>query len=316
LNVSCAPTAGIAPSPAIPLGFTLDTTGNVIVGDSYNHLTFFYAQAFYKNVASYNTQPIAPGMLIVLGRLGQGFSYPSAPNQGLTSAAAQTLPWPTTLGDVNVSVNGTAAPIFYTGNNCVGNVGAICIQVPFEAPTSGYANFVVSQASTGAILGVGQFAMAKASPAFFTANQSGSGQVAAVNLDTTNTLNGPNNPIAPGKTLELCLTGYGQAPGAPADGAAPTATASTGSDPTIYIDGIPVTSIGYSGLGCGYPGLWQINLTVPSSASASPNPNAANSIVLSYLGIPSHFGGNSQSATDGTPGPDVIITTTIFVGHP
>ena len=184
----------------------------------------------------------------------------------ITDASAQVYPWPTTLGNVNVTVNGTPAPIYATNST----YGAIYFQVPSSAPTSGTATFIVTNATTQEILAVGQFQMAKTSPGFFTANSQGFGQVAALNLtpnsDGAYSLNGPAHPVARGANLDICLTGYGQAAGSPPDGSPPSAAASTNLNPTIVIDGIQLTSaqILYSGLGCGFPGGWQINLIVPS----------------------------------------------------
>jgi uncharacterized protein (TIGR03437 family) len=308
-TISCAPTAGVSTAPALPIGVALDSSGNVIVGDTFNRLTLFFGEAFYKNGASYSAQtPLAPGMLLILGRLGLPFS--------IGAGAAQSLPWPTTLANVQVTVtwpggptNGTLAPIFATN----ASFGAIYFQVPGEAPTSGSATFIVTNATTNAILGVGQFQMAKADPAFLTANESGSGPVAALNVSSSGvfSVNTAANPAPRGSTIVLYLTGQGQVSGGPpTDGAAPPALM-TPVLPTLLIDAIPVTP-GYSGLGGGYPGLWQINATVPQGAV----PNSANSVALSYLGFGSTIAGNPLSGSDGTPGPDVHpILTTIWVGN-
>jgi uncharacterized protein (TIGR03437 family) len=306
---SCSPTAQIGTAPAAPLGLTVDGSGNIIVGDNFNHVTLFFAQVFYKNAASFTAyEGLAPGMLAVLGRLGKAMS--------ISSSSAQTLPWQTTMADLNLTVSwpggpaaGTPAPIFATDST----YGSIYFQVPGAAPTSGTANYVVTEASTGAILGAGQFPMAKADPAFFTHSQNGLGPVAALNYVSASniTVNTAANPVARGGTIVLCLTGQGVVSGGPAqDGAVPP-TLSTPVLPTLVINGAEA-SVGYSGLGCGYPGLWQINATVPMTAV----PNSQNTIGLLYLGYPSTIGGNPNSAPDGTPGPDQKpITTTIWVGN-
>lgn len=308
-TISCAPTSGVSTSPAAVTGLTLDSSGNVIVGDTFNRLTLFFGEAFYKNAASYSAQtPLAPGMLLILGRLGLPFS--------IGAGAAQSLPWPTTLANVQVTmtwsggpVNGIQSPIFATN----ASFGAIYFQVPGEAPTSGSATFIVTNATTNAILGVGEFQMAKAAPAFLTSNETGTGAVAALNVSSAGvfSVNTASNPAPRGSTIVLYLTGQGQVSGGPpTDGAAPPALM-TPVLPTLIIDAIPVTP-GYSGLGGGYPGLWQINATVPQGAV----PNSANSVALSYLGFGSTIGGNPLSGSDGTPGPDVHpILTTIWVGN-
>ncbi len=304
---TCAPTATLSTSPAAPIGLTLDISGNVIVGDSFNHMTLFFPQAFFKNGASYAAyQGMVPGELAILGRLGLQFP--------IADGAAQTLPWPTTLSDLNLTVTwpggpaaGTPAPIFATTST----YGAIYFQVPGAAPTSGKSTIVVTQASTGAVLGVGQFQMTKTNPGFFSHDQSGTGLVAALNFPS-GTLNSAANPVPRGGTIILCLTGQGQVSGGPApDGAAPQALM-TPVLPQVFING-DVATVGYSGLGFGYPGLWQINVTVPLTG---PIPNSLNLVDVIYLSVGSTFGGNTNSGLDFTPGPDIHpITTQIWVGN-
>jgi uncharacterized protein (TIGR03437 family) len=292
--ISCTATA-LLYTNAAPLGLALDASDNVIVGDSANRVTFYFAEAFFRNAANYNIEGLAPGTLAILGRLGLPMS--------IKDGAASSLPWPTTLSDLNIAVNGTSAPIFATNSA----YGAISFQVPQSAPTSGTANFIVTQVSTGAVLGVGSFQMAKANPGFFTVNQAGTGAVIALNL-VDNTLNSAANQVARGANITFCLTGAGQVPGAPADGAAPVGAIPTPVLPSVLAIGtVQLTNaqILYSGLGCGYPGLWQINATVPLAVA----PGTAT-VALSYNGVASNIGGTTSS--DGiTPGPDThpIITT-------
>jgi uncharacterized protein (TIGR03437 family) len=296
--VTCSATAQISTAPASPIGLALDVTGNVIVGDTFNHLTLFFAQAFVKNAATFSAYAgLAPGMLAALGRGGLQFNIPDAPTPA--------PPWPFTLSDLNITVNGTLAPIFATNNN----YGAVYFQVPSNAPTSGTANFVVTQVSTGAVLGVGQFQMAKADPGFFTSSQNGLGQVAAINDDGT--VNSPANPVSRSGThyISFYLTGQGVVPGGPPDGQGASGAVNTPVHPTVIMNSVqlPDSMILYSGLAPGFPGLWQLNLMVPSTV-----PPASNiEITLLMDDIPANVGGNSQTYANGLPGPDVqkILTT-------
>jgi uncharacterized protein (TIGR03437 family) len=296
--INCAVTAVLF-SNAAPLGLAIDGSGNVIVGDSANRVTFYFAQAFIRNVASYNTQPVAPGMLAVLGRYGLPMTI-----QGANSS---TNPWPTTLGDLNVTVNGTKAPIFRTDNV----YGAIYFQVPSNAPISGTANFIVTQFSTGAVICVGTFQMSKTNPAFFTANASGIGPVAATLADGS-----PNtaaNPVNRGAVITFYLTGQGVVANSPADGLYVGGNFPTPVFPTLVIGTTIMTDassgILYSGLGA-FAGGWQINATIPMAAV----PNSSVRVALSYLNVPSTIQGTNSS--DGfSPGPDNTQTsTTIYVG--
>jgi uncharacterized protein (TIGR03437 family) len=290
--ISCTATA-LLYTNAAPLGLALDAFDNVIVGDAANRVTFYFAQAFFRNISNFNTQPLAPGMLAALGRLGLPMS--------IKDGAAQTNPWPTTLADLNVTVNGTLAPIYQT----LSAYGAIYFQVPYETPTSGTANYIVTQYSTGAVLAVGQFQMAQANPGFFTISANGLGPVAATD-GSGNPINAAN-PVARGSTVTFYLTGLGNVPGAPQDGYAPTSAANAPTAPFLVIDGVQAT-VSYSGPGA-FAGGWQINATVPMAAA----PGVLNPVALTYLGIRSNIGGTTLP--DGiTPGPDVIpISTTLYV---
>jgi uncharacterized protein (TIGR03437 family) len=275
----------------------VDASGNVIVGDVSNRITFYFAQAFYRNAATFSAQqPLAPGMLAILGRLGLPMS--------LTSGAASAYPFPTTLSGLSLTVNGVPAPLFAVNSS----YGAIYFQVPYETPTSGSANFIVTQVSTGAVLAVGTFPLATADPGFFTSNSQGTALVAAQNSDgSTNTA---ANPAARGSYITLYLTGAGPVAGA-VDGEVSSGLMTTG-QLVVAINGTQLTSgqVLYSGLGA-FPGGWQINATIPTTV-----PPGTVSIIVDYQGIPSNIGGTT--ASDGiTPGPDVKLTgaaiTTIVV---
>ncbi len=293
---SCQATAQLA--SYAPLGLAIDGSGNVIVGDLSHRITFYYPQAFYKNAATYSAQvPLAPGMLAILGRAGTIFPIGDAPTQA--------APWPKTLSGLTVTVNGTPAPIFTT----ISSYGAIYIQVPANAPTSGLASFIVSNAA-GAVIGVGQFQMAPSDPGFFTASSNGLGQVAAINQDGT--VNGPSNQISRSGTqvISFYLTGAGVIPGGPADGVGAPGAVNTAARPTVFMNftQLPDSAITYSGLAPGFPGLWQLNVQVPNTVP----PQAAVSVILIMNDIVSNTGGNTQTYADGTPGPDIPHISTTF----
>jgi uncharacterized protein (TIGR03437 family) len=247
----------------LPLGLTLDPASNVIVADAYNRVTFYYALLAYQNAANFNSNPLAPGMIALLYRFGSSFGTPDYP-----SATAPTLPWPPVLSDIQVLVNNLPAPI-YSLNPAA---GFIAFQVPFEAPTSGNATFIVTHQSTGEILATASIQMAQQNPGFLTRGPGGSGQVAAFNV-ADGSINSPANPVARGQSIAFCLTGQGPVPGAPPDGAAPATALSTPSVPVVFTSAgqLDASDVLYSGLGCGYPGLWQINVMVPNSVAPGTN---------------------------------------------
>ena len=253
-------------SAAGPLAVALDPFDNVIVGDIANRLTFYFAQMYYRHQATYaagvagSPVNLTPGMLALLARYGSDFSFTPIGNQG--------LPWPTTgLNDVQVLVNGTPAPIFRLDQ------AVIYFQVPMSAPSSGTADFVVLKPSTGQILAAATFGMQQAAPGIFTANAQGTGQAAAqnINSDGSITLNNSANPVARGNFITLWLTGAGFIPNVPADGTAPGAAIPTPVVPKVFFNGLAASNVQYSGLSPNLPGLWQINVQVPTTVPPGNN---------------------------------------------
>jgi uncharacterized protein (TIGR03437 family) len=269
-----------------PLALTLDAAGNPVVLEAANRVSFYYAALLQQNVANYNSAAVAPGQLTVLYRAGLAFS-------NATPASATSLPWPTTLGGLQVLVNGVAAPLFAVTQ------GNVYFQVPTTSaiPQSGTANFVVMNATTGEIIAAGTFNMTQFNPGFFTSNAEGTGQVAAYNV-ADSTINGPGNGVSPGQYIAFCLTGGGVFTGGPnpppADGAAPD-TAATAMPPVIeaapFNGAAPASDIQYSGAGCGFPGGWQINFLVTAASQNTQGfAPGANLIVLTINGVPSSIG--------------------------
>ncbi len=302
-QLSCASTAQL--SSSLPLGLAVDASGNLIAGEGTNRVVFYFAHAFYKSAANFTAyQPLAPGMLAVLGRAGFAMT--------LADTVVPPAPWPLTLGDINVTVNGTPAPVFLT----LGSFGAVYFQVPSNAPTSGTADFVVSVASTGQILAVGTFTMAKSDPGFFTASANGLGLVAALNDGTT--VNGPTNKVSRDGShfVSFFLTGQGVVNNPPPDGQGSSGPLDTPVKPDVYINGThldPSTQVLYSGLAPGEPGVWQINAMIPNSVPPSSSTGGFTSVLIVMNGVPSNYGGNISLYTDGTPQPDVHPISTFII---
>jgi uncharacterized protein (TIGR03437 family) len=284
-----------------PLALALDTFDNLVVADETNRVNFFFPAMFYRNAANYTSGTpgscttstnLTPGMLALLGRYGESaqdvFSFTAAPTQ--------PLPWPTTgLNGVQVMVDGVAAPVFGLGTT------AVYFQVPNETPSSGTADFVVQNPSTGQILAAANFNLQAAAPGIFTVNQAGTGQAAATLSDGS--VNSASNQVARGSTITLWLTGSGYIPNI-MDGVAPGAAISTPTPPQVFFNAIQATNIQYSGVSPQYPGLWQINVTVPS------NVPPGNNVPVLVLGSTSDYASNcvGSNASVG-PGPDQVSTS-------
>jgi uncharacterized protein (TIGR03437 family) len=105
-------------------------------------------------------------------------------------------------------------------------------------------------------------------PAFF---EIGGGNVAA--LDSNNQVIGTSNPARQGQTVQLYLNGLGPVNNQPASGdPAPSSPLATCiSAPSVSIGGQTATS-SFCGLAPGFPGLYQINATVPTGLTPGSQP--------------------------------------------
>ena len=210
------------------------------------------AQVTVSNGASFRTdQPVTAGSWAVA--LGD-FS-------GVSAQTAQALPLGNNLGGVSITVDGQDAPIYYVS----------ATQVNFLIPgavTVGLKNVVITYPG-GTINGTVQ--VANAGPGLFVDfTDSGtpiSGRI--VNAQQGAVINGPSTPAIRGEVVSIYGTGPGAFDRQVDDGAAPgTPSANTVSTPQVQIAGVQVP-VSFSGLNSLAPGLWQINVTIPSDLPAT-----------------------------------------------
>ncbi len=313
------------------LALALDPWDNVIVADGSNRVSFYFPELFYRNAASYSAglggqggAGPTPTMLAEIHPLGNclptpcpNFSFPASYSG---TAVNSNPPWPTTYtnggANVQLTVNGYPAPVFRVDAPPYNS--GVLVEIPNEAPSSGPANFVLSNPVTGQIYAVATYTMQPASPGIFTTNAEGTGYAAANSLDANgnalgNGINSASNPVPPGGIIGLWLTGAGNVPGLPADGIAPGSAVYTPVVPIVYINGTPAKVLG-SAMSPQFPGLWQINVVVP--ASVVPTSVSPISVYVQLDGFNSTIGGQG---TDANPGPDQALTvpngliTTIYV---
>ena len=263
------PLANTSLTSVVPLAVALDPFGNPVpVEGGAQRVAFFYPSIdfsanaggvparFSGNAANYLDR-FAPGMLASI------FAFPSS-RFGDQTATFDSLPNPlpitTTLGDVQVLVNGVPAPLLFVSPT------QINLQIPYETPVGTVPQEIrIVRASTGQILASTLFRVDPVSPGLFTANGTGAGQLAAVNQDGT-----PNNgshPAKAGTFISLFGTGIGAVDGAPPDGEPAKALAPTSLQTRVFInDGfVPDSDVQYSGLAPGFVGVWQINVKVPAN---------------------------------------------------
>ena len=175
-----------------------------------------------------------------------------------TLQTASTIPFPTTLGGVQVLINNIPAPIYYVSST---QVSAI---VPFEITTPVAQIQVVNNQSSSNV--VTELVNAT-TPGIFTIPSGGIGYAAAEHADFS--LVSPSSPAKAGETIAVFVTGLGDVFPSIADGTAGV-FGSTANTITSFVSGTPAT-VAYAGLAPGLVGLYQLNVQIPSGLTAGDN---------------------------------------------
>jgi uncharacterized protein (TIGR03437 family) len=193
--------------------------------------------------------PISPGEFVAL--FGTGLA---------PSAQTASPPYPASLNGVSVLINGAPAPIrsvSATQINCL---------VPYST-TGTTATIVVQNGNTNSNAVTAPLALT--TPSVFTLNQSGTGAGAILHANYTPV--SATSPATSGETVLVFLTGMGAVDPPVSDGAAgPAGTLNlTTASPLNVIVGGEKSTVVFSGLAPGYPGLYQLNVTLPPYFPAS-----------------------------------------------
>jgi uncharacterized protein (TIGR03437 family) len=222
------------------------------------------------NAAFVNGQAVAAGSIAAV--FGSQLST-SAP------ANASGFPLPTTLGGLQVLVNGNAVPLFYA------NASQVDIQVPFEAPTG---QVLVQVLQNGQPSNRVSATVDSVAPRLFALGQlpaspDGNPYGAVFNSDSTLALPfnlvGGSHPAHPGDILTIYALGLGPvsppvATGAPAPAVAPLAV-TTNAVQVMYASGSSgsvTASPLYSGLAPFFAGLYQIDVLLPQNTPSGNVP--------------------------------------------
>jgi uncharacterized protein (TIGR03437 family) len=223
---------------------------------------FILPQSIF-NAASYApiTNPVSPGEFVTI--YGAGLSA--------VSQSASSLPLPKTLGNVQVTVNGVAAPLDYVSPTQINLI------IPYET-TAPYATFQVTNnkvASNQVTIYTNLTA-----PGVFTVTNNGGtfpigiGPAAVTHLNYS--LVTQANPAVAGETLVLYLTGLGAVTPPVVDGAAGSSNPVSNSNESASIgidlfdqNGVDTdATVSYAGLAPGLAGVYQINFVVPSGVAS------------------------------------------------
>ena len=172
-------------------------------------------------------------------------------------AIAPGLPLPTSLGNVQVSVNGTAAPLYYVSS------GLIVFQMPYSVAPGP----VLVQAKANGVAGSSaSITVQQAAPSLLTY---GANRAVVQNQDYT--VNGPGNCVAPGSYLTAYLIGSGPLDNpVPAGAAAPQAPLSRETLATTALLGSVTAPVSFAGLTPGSVGLVQVNFQAPNLSGDLP----------------------------------------------
>jgi uncharacterized protein (TIGR03437 family) len=206
---------------------------------------FLHPQGIYSS-ASFAPAgaPVSPGQFVTM--FGSGF--PTA------SAKASTFPFPTTLGTVQVSVNGTPAPVYAVSSTQISAV------VP-NGVTGSTATFVVTVGGTKS--NAVDVPLAPTAPGVFSLPSNGLGDGAILHADYSVVNMG--NPALPGEILQVFLTGLGATTPQVNDGAAAPAKplAKVNAPVAVYVGGVLSPQIQFQGLTPGLASLYQLNVQIP-----------------------------------------------------
>lgn len=232
------------------------------------------AASFAKNAQGFGT-PVAPGSIVAI--------FGNFP--GATTASASSIPYPTNLGNITVTFNGTPAPLQATAPS--GAYPFVTAQVPFEVQGSSTAQVVVSvndQSSLPATVTI-----VPSAPGIFTIPPTGQGNAvlvfsaadgtATIAAPTGANLGLPTAPIPRGTKAFFYATGLGSLTPPIADGVGGIdgTTHEAVMMPVVTVGGISA-EVDYWGPS-GYPGVYQINVVVPLNA---PTGDGIPLVVTSY----------------------------------
>jgi uncharacterized protein (TIGR03437 family) len=217
------------------------------------------------NAAS-STGPIAPGSYVsIYGTNLVDTDYlinPSGDGPTLTTANDLPLVIDGTTVSFDVPSAGISVPGYLT---FVGPL-QVNVQVPWELAGQSSVQMKVTVDDNYLFGNVVTVPVAQYTPSFFV----GAGTIAAQDAITGAQILA-SNPAHAGEILALYANGLGPVTNAPASGApAPGGTnlAATTTQPVVMIGG-QQAQVAFSGLAPGFPGLYQINATVPSGLTGN-----------------------------------------------
>ena len=282
VNVSVNP-SGLAANTyigTVTVAAASGASGSTTVTVTLNVTTPLPTVTKVTNAASYAIGSLSPGEIITLFANDPTHPIGPATPAGLTLDSTGKVS--TTIGGVQVTVNGYNCPMIYASASQVSAV------VPYEIKQFVSATVLVKflgQSSNGVVMNV-----ATTVPGVFTLNASGTGPGAILNSNAST--NSPANPATRGDTVVVYLTGEGETSPSGVTGkvttvASPPQPLTPGPllQPTVTIGGQPA-NWSFAGEAPGLvSGVLQLNVVVPTNIAAGDQP-----IVVSFGGNQSQQG--------------------------
>ena len=222
------------------------------------------------NAASYAAAPVAPGSLVAI------FTSPLSAQ----AASFTTATLPSSLGGVGVTFNGIAAPIVQVVPT--GAYPFVSAQVPFEVLAPGQTSATVPVVITvnNVPSAPVQAQIVASSPGIFTIPATGQGNAILVNLADysiaapSGSIPGLTHPIPRGTAAFFYVTGLGAMTPSVADGSgscpAANGLCNANAQPTVFVGGVQAP-VAFAGQAAGFPGVMQVNITVPQNAPTGSN---------------------------------------------
>jgi endo-1,4-beta-xylanase len=195
--------------------------------------------------------PVSPGSL--------GDIYGT--NLAVAPATTQGVPLATTLGNVQVTVNGTPAPLYYV------SPGQVDFQIPYSVAPGSALVQVTSNGTAGRSAAI---TVQPAAPSILT-YVDGSGNTRAVVQNQDYTINSATNCAAPGSYLTAYLIGSGPLNHPiPTGAAAPSSPLSSETLTTTATMGTTAATVTFAGMAPGFVGLMQVDLQAPNVSGDLP----------------------------------------------
>lgn len=201
---------------------------------------------------------ISPGSIATIRGMGilTGVS-------GVVAAPLTNGQYPTTFSGVTITFNGTPAPIYYVEDT--NGADQVSVQVPFEVQPGPSVALEISVANEGSATVT--VPVKPLAPGVFTSIYDGKTYAVAVRPDGSQV--SPTNPAQRGETIQLYITGLGQATPAIATNTVGVANQTIVSPLIVGLNngGVPLVSAVY---GPGLVGIYIVIMQVPADTQTGP----------------------------------------------